>query len=54
MYMKCTRVSVNKEALKKIIKLVPGNAGKKMNMTDAANYAVQKLIDQLSKNEKDE
>jgi len=45
--MKSTRVVHKIADLEKIINSVPGVYGRKMNLSDAARYAVQKLIDEI-------
>jgi hypothetical protein len=44
MYMKCTRVWVDKANIIWIIKNIPGF--KVMSMRDVVNYAIQKLVDE--------
>ena len=47
MYMISTRVIHDAEKLKKIIDAVPRFDGRKMTLSDAARYAVQKEIDRI-------
>lgn len=52
---KCTskfpRVRLSKSDLDIIIAKVPGFNGKKLTQTDAANYAVKKLVDNINEDD---
>jgi hypothetical protein len=50
MYMISTRVVHDIAALEKIIEKVPGMYGRKMTLSDAARYAVQKLVGEIENN----
>lgn len=50
MYMEWTRVVHDKKPLEAIIRNVKRFDGRKMKLSDAARYAVQKLVDEIEAN----